>query len=344
MRFIKFGMIACSVLLGIGIIGTGASLGKVYSSKEFVQVTELREELNAASLNNVYLKSDVPIRIETTQGQPYITFNNESIGITIPERTYDLKVREEGDSSYIEIKAGDTFLDMTLHDDDQEAVLYLPEKAMNKLEVVSNGHGWSDLTFKSKIDINELVLDVYHSELQLEGKYNKIDIGTVYGKMDIISHTPAEVNIHSNQNGGDLKLSGQYKAVNVDGGYNVINIDSETPYSIFLKGAQGEIKLKGNVEVAQVEVYGGDLTIDTDDIPKRIQIGADHTDVHINLPETLSGFEALYTSDYVQDQIIYSNFDVKTENIKENMKKITFGDGALGMLLDITEGELYILK
>ncbi|MEG0580376.1 MAG: hypothetical protein RR490_10715, partial [Niameybacter sp.] len=81
MKALKFFVAGCLVLVGIGVVGTGVTLGEMYKTNQTVFEMNQKEELKATALQNLYIESDVPVRIMPTEGQPYVTFEASGNGV-----------------------------------------------------------------------------------------------------------------------------------------------------------------------------------------------------------------------------------------------------------------------
>ena len=391
MKILKFLMAGCLVLAGIGVVGTGVTLGEMYQTNQIVYEASDSEVLNQAALENVYIESDVPVRIMPTEGQARVEFSASGQGLMIPEPKYNLEVTNEGKSSYInlkEVQGSEVYL--FTNNIRQELVVYLPEKDINTLKVTngvsSNYYGAQGFTYTSKANIKELVLRVGRIDLDLKGNYGQMDIQARSGNMAIHSNTPAIVNV---QGGNDVKLTGQLQQVTVkdssNGGHNnvfissdiesKIDIDnsysnviieekvkdvtmttnggslmvnSESPYEVILNANdQVDVNLKGKIERATIEGNYGQVKLYPTGTPKRIEVLGEQMDVHAVLPADISGFEIKrkvegYSEGEMGD--FYADFEVKSETINEQLRRIYFGDEAMKMFIGSTYGEVYITK
>lgn len=341
MRLLKVGIAAFAVILGVGIVGTGASLGKLYKTSQLTYKTSLEEALDATALKNIYVSTDVPLRIETTTGTPMVTFESNETGLIIPEPKYELKVRTQGDSSYIDIiNDNHQFMDFSFDRGRHEAVVYLPEQAIGKLKI--DGHPFNRVEYAAKVDINELIIDGGSVELGLEGNIGKVDLDVNRVALDMVSHTPATVEV--NANSGDVVLAGSYKDVTINELSNgEIKVDSNTPYKVAINGA-AEVVLKGAIEAAEVSKNDyGKVTIQATTQPKYLQVDSYYSDVRIQLPSDLSGFTSIYEYEY-EEQSFFSNFDLSSQKIGETTKKLTYGDGATQIVLNVRDADTSIMK
>ena len=55
MKALKFFVAGCLVLIGIGVVGTGVTLGEMYKTNQTVYEVNERQELKATALKNLYI-------------------------------------------------------------------------------------------------------------------------------------------------------------------------------------------------------------------------------------------------------------------------------------------------
>lgn len=391
MKALKFLIAGCCVLMGIGVVGTGVTLGEMYKTNQIVYEAQESADLNQAALENIYIESDVPVRIMPTEGKARVEFSANGQGLMIPEPKYDLEVTNEGKSSYItlkEVQGSEVYL--FTNNIRQELVVYLPEKDINTLKITKGAgnhyYGAQGFTYTSKANIKDLVLRVGRIDLDLKGNYEQVDIQATGGNMTIHSNTPAVLNI---QGGNDIKLTGQLQQVMVkdssNGGHNnlfissdieskididnrysdvmieekvkditmttnsgSLAVDSESPYElVFNADEHVDVNLKGKMERATIEGDYGDVKLYPTGTPKRIEVLGEQVNVHAVLPTDISGFEIKrkavgYTEDEMGD--FYADFEVKSETVNEQLRRIYFGDEAMKMFIGSTYGQVYITK
>lgn len=393
MKTLKFLIAGFSVLIGIGVVGTGVTLGQLYSTNQTVYEASQNADLNVNALENLYIESDVAVKIIPTEGKPRVEFEAYGTGLLVPEPKYELEVTSEGKSSYINLKETQApQFHIFTNNLDRELVIYLPEKDINTLKVQTNQGSYyyggdKSFVYTSNTNIKELSLDVGTIDLSLNGSYNDIDIDSENGSIDITSATPATVDIDGSS---DIKLSGQLQEITLGGAYasrsnkilinsqleakininydygNVIlegkvkdikmntqggslTVNSTTPYNIFLKGSDYiDVNLKGMIQTATVEGYNGDVRLYPTGTPKRIEILGESLNVNAVLPEDISGFEIKkntngYDESYDGNRF-YIDFEAKSENVNDQLRRIYFGDEAMKMFIGSTQGDVYITK
>lgn len=391
MKVLKFLLAGCLVLAGIGVVGTGVTLGEVYKNNQTVYEASESATLNQAALENVYIESDVPVRIMPTEGKARVEFEASGHGLMIPEPKYKLDVTSEGKSSYInlkEVQGPEVYL--FTNNIRQELTVYLPEKDMNTLKVVTNTLNYhKSFSYASKANINDLVLNVGAIDLDLEGNYNQVDIrsrNSGNGSIKIHSNTPAVMYIEGDCN---TNLTGQIQQVHVKNIYNsdgeTINInsdleakikvdnrysdvliegkvkditmntqggnlfvDSNTSYNILINASDYvDTNLKGMIETATIESEYGNVRLYPTGTPKRIEVLGNDVNVHAVLPADISGFEIKRkTEGYAEEDMnnFYTDFEVKSETMGEQLKRIYFGDEAMKMYISSMYGEVYVTR
>ncbi|MEG1928149.1 MAG: hypothetical protein RR090_05920 [Niameybacter sp.] len=396
MKALKFFVAGCLVLVGIGVVGTGVTLGEMYKTNQTVFEMNQKEELKATALQNLYIESDVPVRIMPTEGQPYVTFEASGNGVMFPEPKYELEVISEGNASHINLKQVQSselyIFTNNLH---EELVVYMPQQDMDTLKVVAQDyHGLQSFKFASTANIKDLSIDAERIDLNLKGGYTNVEIKAYQGNALIHSNTPAQVKIdgvsnttlkgqiaqvdvksNHNSSGGKLIIESDLEAkINIDRGYgetiidgkvsdvnmtnvtSCVTVNSSTPYNATMNGSEYnmDVKLKGMMQNVTVEGEYGDVRLYPTTTPKRIEILGEQLNIHAVLPESITGFEIKkqtdgYEGEYenqgsYEDQNIFIDFDVKSENINSGLRRIYYGDEAMKMFIGSKYGNVYITK
>lgn len=377
-------IIALSILLGASAIGSGVVLGKIYNQELRTYEQQLAEALNKEALKNVYIDSDVPVKIEVTNGEPRIEFNSTLTGILDKEPQFGLEVREELDKTYITIEAKQT-ANMTLFLDDIEILttIYLPNQDINHLSVKSDSyywiHGGTDLYFNiGDMNINNLEIQGNADGLNLDGSYKSINIDSQYGNIDIDSKTPAEVSIK--EANGNINLKGQYTLVDIENHGGRIDMTSDIPSRVVINNYGGTSKLVGKYEDIQIEGEYGDIWVNSEsacDIfvstsgnvelvgalknvdmrskygsvnlmtviePQRINLLGEYENISLALPNNIPGFEVTHQKDYEQQESIYTDFDVKRGIQEQTVDKLYFGNGNSKIRLEGSNSKITILE
>ena len=387
MKVLKFLLAGCLVLAGIGIIGTGVTLGEIYKNNQMVYEDSESADLNQAALESVYIESDVPVRIMPTEGQARVEFQASGHGMMIPEPKYKLDVLSEGKSSYINLKEiQGTELYLLTNNIKQELIVYLPEKDINTLKVVTDTSSYPKaFSYTSKANIKELDLNVGAINLDLEGNYNQMNIrsrNSANSNIKVRSNTPAILNIEADCNMdltgqlqqvqvksndhaygdniyiksdleaqvkvenrlADILIEGKVKDIMINKQSGNILVDSKTPYDILIKSSEAlDTNLKGMIKTATIEGEYGEVRLYPTGTPKRIEVLGNDINVHTVLPKDISGFEIKRKTEEGLNNF-YTDFQVKSETIDEQLKRIYFGDEAMKMYIGSMYGEVYITQ
>ncbi|MGL4800059.1 MAG: DUF4097 family beta strand repeat-containing protein [Cellulosilyticaceae bacterium] len=342
MKALKWGIALCAVMLTVGIVGTGASLGNMYQSAQLTHETKLEEALDVNALKNIHIQSDVPLRIVPTTGEAKITFEGYATGLIVPEPMYAIDVNTQGDASYITIKNKNAHMMTFLFDgSSEEAVLYLPEQDVKSLKINT---GWGNyVNYQGKANIEELTIDGGHVNLDLEGNIGKVDLDVRQATVDLETTVPADVKIVAQR--GEINLEGQYKKVNLaDLNSGEVSVQSTTPYEVQSQTYNMDVMFKGPIQVADVRAGEyRDVTIESTIVPKRIAVEAYESQVRIQLPETTPGVKGVWNyHDY--DQNMIDAFGMEKKQVGEYTKQLQYGEGGTELILDVSGGNIYILK
>ena len=210
MGLIKAGIIVCALTLGVGVIGTGASLGKAYQSAQLVQNIQLEEKISLEGLSKLTINSDVPVRIVTTTGEPKAVFESYMQGIFLPEPVQTLKVRTEGDHTTIDMKnTADTLVYLPMQEITRELVVYLPEEGVDKLKINMTGYYHKDsITMNGRMQLAELAINGGDATLDLKGAIERMSIDAYTANVVLSTETPTEVEMRFSN--GYVQLDGQY--------------------------------------------------------------------------------------------------------------------------------------
>lgn len=376
-------IITLSVLLGVSAIGGGVVLGKLYKQELKTYESQENKLLNKEALKNIYIESDVPVKLEVTEGEPRVEFESHLTGIIDEEPQYELNVRTEGDKSYITVDAKQMpHITLFLKDVDEVATIYLPKQDINKLSVKSNNHYWinagRDLYYNIEdVNINELKIESDVAAINLEGSYKTIDMDSGYGDVTINSQTPAEVYLRGKL--GDIRLKGEYTVIDIEGDGGLVNIDSVIPAEVTINTYDSKVNLAGKYKSIEIEADGGvdiksqskcdvlisgsgdiqlEGPINNVDIksrystvslvstiqPQRINLWGEYEDVFLTLPRNISGFEAIYQNDYEEQDLICTDFDVIRGGQEGNVEKIYYGDKTSKIKLGRSNGMISILE
>lgn len=368
-------IISLSILLGVSAIGAGSVLGKIYKQEIKIYEQHLEEELSKESLKNIYITSDIPIRLETTKGKPYVEVESSLRGIVETEPQYRIDVKVEGDSSHIKIKEEDyPQWSMMMHQN-QLATIYLPEQDINELSIKKSGYQILNYDIED-INVNHLDVEANRgnitlngeyktikldvdggnininskipSELMirgrvnadLKGQYNLIDMETYSGRINIDSSIPAKVII---QSAGEVRMTGSYKEIDIENTYEEVDIKSNTVCDLSVYSSS-DMRLEGAFSKVDVKSQYGTINLINTIQPERINLFGDYHDVSITLPRDILGFEVTYKKDYEEQEIIYTDFSTKSGQAGKLIDKVQYGDNSSKIMIEGSNNSIYILE
>ncbi|MGL4344042.1 MAG: hypothetical protein ACRCTE_02515 [Cellulosilyticaceae bacterium] len=351
-------LIGFVLMLGVSIVGASASFG--YVLKEDINHYEVSktEQLKKEALKKVYIDANIPIKVCATQGQPRIELESSSLGVFVAEPTYDMKVREEGDSTYISLsRVQSSSLGLFFGPGQEEATIYLAQQDMDKLSINTEGY-YDRVKFElDHTNIKDVAIDVGFGDVDLSGNYEKINIKQESaGNVRIDSQSPAHVVLEGPYH---VNLSGQFKEIEIyDQKGGTMRVDSQIPTNIQIMGRNyytngQEVVLNGKYNNIDVTTMGGTLRMDLISAPARINILGETDTVNLALPKDITGFKLIkreqvdeYRDEYsdIQDSNIYSEFQVLEKRFDQNNEIVTYGDSATKILVENTEGEIYIVE
>lgn len=286
MKALKFFVAGCLVLIGIGVVGTGVTLGEMYKTNQTVYEVNERQELKATALKNLYINSDVPVRIVPTDGQAYVTFEATGNGVMFPEPKFKLDVTSEGDTSRINLKEiQNTEIFIFTNNVKEELVVYIPQQDMDTLNVSTNStnYGRYPFSLSSTANIKNVNLDVSSIDLSLKGSYNNIDIAANNGSVEIVSNTPAQVKL---QGGFAAQLKGQIASVDVTKGQyhgsdDTLTIESDLEAKLNINKSYGDIVVDGKVRELNLNTNSSSLVANSSTPYNATVHTSEYTDVNL---------------------------------------------------------------
>ncbi|WP_053982436.1 DUF4097 family beta strand repeat-containing protein [Niameybacter massiliensis] len=286
MKALKFFVAGCLVLIGIGVVGTGVTLGEMYKTNQTVYEVNERQELKATALKNLYINSDVPVRIVPTDGQAYVTFEATGNGVMFPEPKFKLDVTSEGDTSRINLKEiQNTEIFIFTNNVREELVVYIPQQDMDTLNVSTNStnYGRYPFSLSSTANIKSVNLDVSSIDLSLKGSYNNIDIAANNGSVEIVSNTPAQVKL---KGGFAAQLKGQIASVDVTKGQyhgsdDTLTIESDLEAKLNINKSYGDIVVDGKVRELNLNTNSSSLVANSSTPYNATVHTSEYTDVNL---------------------------------------------------------------
>lgn len=320
-------LIVLSVVTVLGIISSATLAGHVYYNELKTYQDYDKKELSQQALKNIYIRSDVPVEIHSTNGNPYAEFTQIYTDIVGIPPKFKLEVEEKEDTTYINLdQVKNMPLSIGVQEDKQSLVVYLPESDINNLVIDEYGYNYYSRNKKvidlQKVNINDLCLNIMNSEIRLNGSYQKIEINAHSSVLDMESKADAELilsgvtkqnlngqfkkitvrdsiheaNINStkesivelNCNQSDIHLEGKYKRIDINGDNNTLDIRSESICKLLTKGYDNTINADGAFETINMEENEGSIEVKTTTIPKSIEVSS--PTMKLTLPSNISGY------------------------------------------------------
>lgn len=272
-------LIILTVIFVVGGITSATLAGYIYYNELKTYEDYDKRELRDAALENVYIKTSVPVEIHPTKGQPYVEFTQKYTDIVGFAPKYKLNIEEKEDTTYIDLQQiKDMSISLGVKEDKASLVVYLPEKDIKKLSVENSIYGYYYRTKQvidlEKINIAELDLDVENSEMKLNGRYEKINISAHASTINMQSQIPAEVRISGV---GKQNLSGQFKRIVIKDNAYEVNINSENESSVELECSSSQIRLEGKYEKIDVNCDNSTIDVRSESICKLSTNGRNNT-------------------------------------------------------------------
>ena len=366
----KKGLFILSIIFILSFISSAILAGKVYYDDLKVYTDQKTEQLNNDALENIYIKSSARVDIYPTAGEPYVEFTQSFIDLVGIAPKYDLRVEEKDKSTYITLEQlNEVIISLGVREENSKLAIYLPQKQIDKLSIKNVNYYFSSNNAQminlQGIDIKQLDMDVYASEIILDGKYESIDISSHGGSINLISHIPVQF---CSKGRIDQDLSGKFESIKITGSGRRINIDSEEACNVELDSYESIINLKGNY--ANIDLIGNSNNIDlhsetpckletegdnnvttgvgafnkmllketsskidlkTTIIPKKLQFNRceGNTSIKLTLPSNIPGLNISYT-DIKNLEDYYEEYDEDYEAYKkeqnENMMRLIESD------------------
>ena len=316
-----------SIVVVLGIISSATLAGHVYYNELKTYEDYDKKELSQQALKNIYIKSDVPVEIHLTKGQPYAEFTQTYTDIVGIAPKFKLEVEEKENTTYINVdQVKNTPLAIGVKEDKGSLVVYLQESDINKLVVDEYNYNYYNRTKKvidlQKVNVKDLYLNIMSSEIRLNGAYDKVEINAHSSILDMESKADAqlilsgvtkqnlngqfkkiivkddvdEASIYStkesiielNSNQGDIQLEGKYQRIDINGDNNTVEVRSETSCKLSTKGYDNTIHADGAFEIINMQENESNVEVKTTMTPKNIELNS--STISLTLPSNLSGY------------------------------------------------------
>lgn len=372
-------IISLSILLGISVIGTGVTAGKIYKQELKIYEQNIQEMLLDSSLKNIYITSDIPIRLDVTKGKPYVELESCIRGIMKTEPEYKVDITTQGESTYIEVEGYriENWQPLIMQSD-QLATIYLPEQAITELVIKGGKTGYQYVDYNlDNISIEHLNIEAGSMDMSLKGSYKTIKLDTNYGDISINSKTPAELTLKGRGNfdlkgqyslidadiynanidinssipakvdikssGGDIRMLGSYHDIDVENGHGNVKIKANTPSNLSVY-ASADIELEGPFSKVDIKSNYGNINLINTIQPERINLLGNYQEVSITLPKNVSGFETTYKKNYAEQEVIYTDFNARIGQMGSLIDKVEYGDNKTKMMIENSNNKVYILE
>lgn len=354
-----------SIIFLVSFISSAVLAGKVYYEELKTYTDYQNEPLDINALDNIYIKSSVQVDVFPTAGKPYVEFTQTYIDLVGVTPKYDLRVEKKDKSTYIELdQTEDVMISLGVKKDEAKLEVYLPQKQIDQLNIENKNYIYMpsrEQTINLQgIDIKQLVMDVFYSDISLDGKYEDVKVSTHGGSLKMKSKEPAllstegsmeqdltgqfesitisgsgrYVNINS-EKACDVKirsydsmltLKGSYSNIDLSGDNNHIDLNSETPCKLVTDGENNITSGVGAFEIIDLNEISSQIELKTTMIPKKLQLdkAVDSTDIRLTLPANIPGLNIRY--DYSKNCDFYDNdydSEDEEEKIASDLRSIT---------------------
>lgn len=210
-------LIALAIIFGASFITSASLAGKVYYQGGMVYTDHDNKPLDLTNIDKIYIKSDIPVTIKPTTGEPYAEFNQSCETFFGDNEKLELTVASKDKNCHINLlQVQESKFNFGKRRNKKALTVYLPVKALDTLDVDYVGYR-----------------DVYHTE--------EIDLTGFDIK-----------NLRIEQHWTDVKLDGNYENINlITGGASTININSKQQANVELNGS-ARYELKGSFKTLEL--------------------------------------------------------------------------------------------
>ncbi|MGL4737573.1 MAG: DUF4097 family beta strand repeat-containing protein [Cellulosilyticaceae bacterium] len=348
-------LIGLTLLLGVSVVGASASFG--YVLKNEVNTYKIEEEvlLKKESLKKVYIDSEVPTRLCVTEGQPRIEVKGSGIGVFVNKPNYNVEVRAEGDTSYINIDRDKMGHVGMYFDNEEEVVIYLAKQDMEQLSLsaYTSYYRNKEMLQLGEINIKNVMIDTRYSNVNLSGNFETIEVNQSGGFVKVDSKSPVRF---VGDGPVSLDLRGQFESIDLYNHSGSVRVDSKVPTQVQILGnsyyGQGqEMVLKGAYKNIDVNVGGGEVILDLTTAPERVNVLGEVGRVQIGLPKDIKGYSVVKRNphaegDYYDEKrsTIYSEFSSSQSQFREGAEMAVYGDGSTQIIVEGYGSEIRILQ
>lgn len=321
------------ILFIIGLTGalcSAALCGQILNNEMKVYEDYQNKNLDIKALDNIIVESSVDTYIHTTDGTPYVEFNQKFIDVLGNHPSYTLTVETKNNVSYIKLIMTHKTNHLYFVTEDSAALnIYLPQQAINKLHINNNNEttlikNTQNVNLNLQdIDIKDLDINAFRLNASLSGNYERVAIDANHGSVNLSSNSTSHINIDG---GINSSLTGSFNNINISTYGNQLFIDSHTPASVSIDGGS-DIKLKGSYNQIEIKAgYDSILDINSNTLCK-VNIDGNSSKLNLN-----GAFDTLTINGDNKD--IYIN----TTNIPQLINILEFSQMITVMLPSNTPG------
>lgn len=251
-------LIIFAVIFFAGGISSAVLAGKIYYKELKVYEDYDRKELSVKEAQNVYIKSDVPIELHSTnENNGYAEFTQRFVDLVGFKPKYALEVEERGDDLYISVnKVKEVVFLPVVKEDKAKLIVYLPQKDLAHLEIEDqyfNSLNRQDhMIDLSGANVKEVEINIRNGDICLDGAYESINIHALhYGVLSVNSTIPAQL---YTSGAIEQHLNGKFERIVVKDNSSDIRIDSLIPSNVEIDNNCGILKLDG--QYSKVRILG----------------------------------------------------------------------------------------
>jgi len=277
--------IILTIIFFTGCISSATLAGRIFYKELKTYEDYDKKDLQVQALENIFVDSDVPVEIHPTTQAPYVEFSQSFIDLVGIAPEYQLEVQEKGNSTYINLnKIEDVLIWLGVKENKAKLNLYLPEGDINKLKVEAYGNDIRNEHRSTinldKINVKDVDIDTYHTDIILDGAYEKVNIQADSNSLNMKSTIETTLYTTGRM---EQNLSGKFKKISIEGNHGAINIDSTNISSVEIENYYGSINLTGQYELISLKGEGNDIDLSSQVECKLITEGQANR-IHANGP------------------------------------------------------------
>ncbi|MBE6024140.1 MAG: hypothetical protein E7231_13230 [Cellulosilyticum sp.] len=277
--------IILTIIFFTGCISSATLAGRIFYKELKTYEDYDKKDLQVQALENIFVDSDVPVEIHPTTQAPYVEFSQSFIDLVGIAPEYQLEVQEKGNSTYINLnKIEDVLIWLGVKENKAKLNLYLPEGDINKLKVEAYGNDIRNEHRSTinldKINVKDVDIDTYHTDIILDGAYEKVNIQADSNSLNMKSTIETTLYTTGRM---EQNLSGKFKKISIEGNHEAINIDSTNISSVEIENYYGSINLTGQYELISLKGEGNDIDLSSQVECKLITEGQANR-IHANGP------------------------------------------------------------